>query len=75
MRPFLATAFHRVGPLKLEPALVASLFSSGPARILNLEGGGLAPNSLADLTIVDPARQRVRYTLIGGDVRFTGAER
>lgn len=70
----LAHAFHRVAALQLAPLLLARLFSSGPAGILGLEGGGLGPNSVADLTIVDPARRRVRYTLIGGEVRFTGAE-
>lgn len=68
-----ATAFARVAALKLEPMLLARLFSLGPAEILGLEGGALAPNARADLTIVEPAQHRVRYTLIGGEVRFTGA--
>ncbi|MBS1151374.1 MAG: dihydroorotase [Myxococcaceae bacterium] len=69
----LAQAFGRVATLKLEPTQLARLFSSGPAAILSLEGGSLAPRTRADLTIVDPAQHRVRYTLIGGEVRFTGA--
>lgn len=69
----LATAFVRVAALKLEPVLLARLFSMGPAAILGLEGGSLEPSTRADLTIVDPTHHRVRYTLIGGEVRFTGA--
>ncbi len=71
----LAHAFQRVAALKLEPSLLVRLFSTGPAEILDLEGGTLATNTRADLTIVDPAYARVRYTLIGGEVRFTGATR
>lgn len=70
----LAHAFARVAALGLEPALLARLFSAGPAAILNIEGGSLAANTAADLTIVDPARRSVRYTLIRGEVRFTGVE-
>ncbi len=70
----LAHAFARVAALGLDPGLLAKLFSSGPAAILNLEGGSLALNTRADLTIVDPARMRVRYTLIEGEARFTGVE-
>jgi dihydroorotase len=69
----LAQAYVRVAGLKLEPMLLARLFSSGPAAILDLDGGSLAPSSPADVTIIDPTRNRVRYTLIGGEVRFTGA--
>ncbi len=70
----LADAFARVAALKLEPSLLARLFSAGPAAILNLEGGCLSPNARADLAIIDPARHRVRYTLIEGEVRFTQAQ-
>ena len=40
--------------------------------ILNLEAGSLQPQAPADVTIVDPTRHVVRYTLINGEVRFTG---
>ncbi len=70
----LAHAYQRVAGLKLEPMLLARLFSTGPAEVLDLDGGSLAVNTRADLTIIDPARSRVRYTLIGGEVRFTGAQ-
>ncbi len=70
----LATAFRRVAALKLEPLRLAKLFSLGPAQILGLDGGSLAAQARADLAIVEPATARVRYTLIGGDVRFTGVD-
>ncbi|HYV02786.1 MAG TPA: amidohydrolase family protein, partial [Actinomycetota bacterium] len=57
------------------PTLVTRL-SSGPARLLNLPGGSLAPGAAADITIldleqpwtVDPAtfRSRSRNTPFGG---------
>ncbi len=67
----LAHAFRRVGALGLEPLVLARLFSSGPAAILKLDGGCLLANARADLTIVDPTHPCVRYTVIGGEVRFT----
>jgi dihydroorotase len=69
----LAQAFRRVASLGLEPTQLARLFSTGPAAILNLDGGSLELNTRADLTIVEPGKPRVRYTLIAGEVRFTGA--
>jgi dihydroorotase len=35
------------------PTLVTRL-STGPARLLNLPGGSLAPGAAADVTILDP---------------------
>jgi dihydroorotase len=63
------------------PTLVARL-SSGPARLLNLPGGSLAPGAPADITVLDlehewtvePARfrSRARNTPFAG-VTGTGA--
>jgi len=57
------------------PTLVARL-SSGPAQLLGLPGGSLAPGAAADVTILDPAqpwtvdpsgfRSRARNTPFGG---------
>jgi dihydroorotase len=69
-----AQAFARVAKLKLEPMVLARLFSTGPAKILSLDAGSLSPQAHADVTIVDPATHAVRYTLIGGEVRFTGEQ-
>src|SRR5262245_8854932 len=44
----------RPGLLDL-PTLVARM-SSGPARLLSLPGGSLAPGAVADVTILDPER-------------------
>ncbi len=72
--PLLLDRLVRAGQLDL-PTLVARL-SSGPARLLNLPGGSLAPGANADITIldleqpwtVDPAtfRSRSRNTPFGG---------
>ncbi len=72
--PLLLDRLVRAGRLDL-PTLVARL-SSGPARILGLPGGSLAPGAAADLTIldlerpftVDPAafRSKSRNTPFGG---------
>jgi len=76
--PLLLDRLVRPGVLDL-PTLVARL-SVGPARLLNLPGGSLAPGAAADVTIldlertwtVDPAtfRSRGRSTPFAG---FTGA--
>jgi dihydroorotase len=76
--PLLLDRLVRAGQLDL-PTLVARL-STGPARLLNLPGGSLAPGATADITIldleqpwtVDPAtfRSRSRNTPFGG---WTGA--
>jgi dihydroorotase len=75
--PLLLDRLVRPGVLDL-PTLVARL-STGPARLLNLPGGSLAPGAAADITIldlekaftVDPAafRSRGRNTPFAG---FTG---
>jgi dihydroorotase len=75
--PLLLDRLVRPGVLDL-PTLVARL-SVGPARLLNLPGGSLAPGAAADITIldlertwtVDPAafRSRGRSTPFAG---FTG---
>jgi dihydroorotase len=75
--PLLLDRLVRPGVLDL-PSLVARL-SVGPARLLNLPGGSLAPGAAADITIldlertwtVDPAafRSRGRSTPFAG---FTG---
>ncbi|HET8577369.1 MAG TPA: amidohydrolase family protein, partial [Methylomirabilota bacterium] len=72
--PLLLDRLVRAGRLDL-PTLVARL-SSGPARLLSLPGGSLAPGANADITIldleqpwtVDPAsfRSRSRNTPFGG---------
>ena len=72
--PLLLDRLVRAGALDL-PTLVARL-STGPARLLNLPGGSLAPGASADITIldlerpwtVDPAtfRSRGRNTPFGG---------
>jgi dihydroorotase len=72
--PLLLDRLVRAGQLDL-PTLVARL-STGPARLLNLPGGSLAPGANADFTIldleqawtVDPAtfRSRSRNTPFGG---------
>jgi len=72
--PLLLDRLVRAGQLDL-PTLVARL-STGPARLLNLPGGSLAPGANADITIlnleqawtVDPAtfRSRSRNTPFGG---------
>jgi len=75
--PLLLDRLVRPGVLDL-PTLVTRL-SAGPARLLNLPGGSLAPGAAADITIldleqswtVDPAafRSRGRSTPFAG---FTG---
>jgi len=75
--PILLDRLVRSGVVDL-PTLVARL-STGPARLLNLPGGSLAPGAAADVTIldlertwtVDPAafHSRSRNTPFGG---FTG---
>jgi dihydroorotase len=75
--PILLDRLVRPGVVDL-PTLVARL-SSGPARLLNLPGGSLAPGAAADVTIldleraftVDPAafQSRSRNTPFAG---FTG---
>jgi dihydroorotase len=75
--PLLLDRLVRPGTVDL-PTLVARL-STGPARLLNLPGGSLAPGASADITIldleqpwtVDPAsfRSRGRNTPFAG---FTG---
>jgi dihydroorotase len=64
--PILLDRLVRPGRMDL-PTLVARL-SSGPARLLNLPGGSLAPGAPADITVLDldhewtvePARFRSR---------------
>jgi dihydroorotase len=78
--PLLLDRLVRPGVLDL-PTLVTRL-STGPARLLNLPGGSLAPGANADLTIldleqtwtVDPAvfRSRSRNTPFAG-LSGTGA--
>jgi dihydroorotase len=47
----------REGALDL-PTLVARL-TVGPARVLGLPGGSLAPGALGDVTVLDLAREHV----------------
>jgi dihydroorotase len=51
----LALGLVNEGVLDL-PTLVARM-TTGPAKILRLEAGTLAPGALADVTLVDPKRQ------------------
>jgi dihydroorotase len=57
------------------PRLVA-LLSAGPARVLGLPGGTLAPGSPADVTVLDPARNRQvdssRFQSKGRNTPFDG---
>jgi dihydroorotase len=77
------------------PDLIRTL-TVGPASLLGLDAGTLAPGSAADVTIIDPDarwtvdaakfasksrntpfhgrefRGRVRYTIVGGEVRYRG---
>jgi len=72
--PVLLDRLVRTGVMDL-PTLVARL-SSGPARLLNLPGGSLAPGAPADITVLDlerpwtvePSRfrSRARNTPFGG---------
>lgn len=76
--PLLLDRLVRPGVLDL--ATLVTRLSTGPARLLNLPGGSLAPGAAADITIldlertwtVDPAafRSRGRSTPFAG---FTGA--
>jgi dihydroorotase len=52
--PLLLDRLVRAGVLDL-PTLVTRL-STGPARLLNLPGGSLAPGAAADITILDLER-------------------
>jgi dihydroorotase len=65
-----------VRPGLIDLATLVTRLSSGPARLLNLPGGSLAPGAVADITIldldqawtVDPStfRSRARNTPFGG---------
>ncbi len=60
----------------LSPALLVMRMSVGPAKLLGLPGGSLAPGAPADVTVIDPAvewtcdparlRSRSRNTPFGG---------
>ncbi len=46
-----------VGPGLLDLKTLIARLTAGPARVLNLPGGSLAPGADADVTILDPARE------------------
>jgi dihydroorotase len=46
-----------VGPGLLPLKTLIARLSSGPARVLNLAGGSLAPGARADITILDLERE------------------
>ena len=46
-----------LGQRRLGPARLVELLSCGPARVLGLPGGSLAPGSPADVTLLDPQRR------------------
>jgi len=65
-----------VGAGILDLALLVSLLSTRPARILGLPGGTLAPGSPADVTVLDPGRRVVvdpsRFESKGRHTPFAG---
>jgi dihydroorotase len=65
-----------VGAGLLDLALLVSLLSTRPARILGLPGGTLAPGSPADITVLDPGRRVVvdpsRFESKGRHTPFAG---
>jgi dihydroorotase len=60
----------------LDLARLVSLLSTGPARVLGLPGGSLAPGSPADITVLDLARRVVvdpaKFASKGRNTPFAG---
>ena len=65
-----------VGPGLLDLAGLVRLLSSGPARVLGLPGGSLAPGSPGDVTVLDLSRKRpvdpARFQSKGRNTPFAG---
>ena len=72
----LALAVELVGAGVLTPAKLVMRMSAGPAKVLGLPGGSLAPGGAADVTVIDPQaawicdatrfRSKARNTPFGG---------
>jgi dihydroorotase len=72
----LALAVEMVEAGVLTPAKLVMRMSAGPARVLGLPGGSLAPSAPADVTVIDPKaawtcdptlfRSKARNTPFGG---------
>lgn len=52
----IPTMAFLIGTGKIDWPLVVQLFTSAPARSLNLDGGTLEAGKAADLTVIDPAK-------------------
>jgi dihydroorotase len=72
----LAVAVELVDAGVLTPATLVMRMSAGPAKVLGLPGGSLAPGGAADVTVIDPQaawicdatrfRSKARNTPFGG---------
>jgi dihydroorotase len=72
----LALALELVEAGVLTPARLVMRMSAGPAKVLGLPGGSLAPGGAADVTVIDPQaawtcdptlfRSKARNTPFGG---------
>ncbi len=60
----------RVLQLVETPLRAVALLSFGPARLLGLDAGTLAPGARADLALISPERGRALLTLIDGEPAF-----
>lgn len=65
----LETLLSRLLALELPLARAVQALTSGPAKVLRRPLGTLAAGAAADVTVVDAAAKRVRYTLVDGIVR------
>ncbi len=50
----LPAVMTQMGEWGLDPVRLVSLFTVGPARVLGLKAGTLAPGASADVTVIDP---------------------
>ncbi len=54
----------------LSAQVVAGALTWGPAKVLGIDGGHLAPGARADVTIVDRETAQVRYVISAGKVQL-----